>query len=154
MCSAPDALPAWAAALLHDARVGHLATASARGAAHVVPVCFALLGGALYIAIDEKPKSGRRLQRLRNIESTGNAALVVDHYDEDWTRLAWVLARGPASVISPDDPAHDPAIAVLRAKYPQYRAMRLEDAELIELRPAGWSCWRASEASEYNERER
>jgi PPOX class probable F420-dependent enzyme len=135
-------LPGWAQELVRSARSGHLATASATGEPHVIPVCFALLGDALVSAIDEKPKSGRRLLRLRNIDATGQAALVVDRYDEDWTRLAWVLARGPAHVAGPLDSRHAPALAALRAKYPQYRPMALEDAELIVLTPARWSSWR------------
>jgi PPOX class probable F420-dependent enzyme len=127
-----------------EARLGHLATASSDADPHVIPVVFALVDDALYIAIDEKPKSGRRLKRLRNIEQTGQAALVVDRYDEDWQRLVWVLARGPARVLGPDDRAHTPALAALRVKYPQYRAMRLERAEMIELRPERWTTWKGS----------
>jgi PPOX class probable F420-dependent enzyme len=138
----PD-LPDWARALVRASRTGHLATASPSGEPHVIPVCYTLVDDALYIAIDEKPKSGRRLQRLRNIDTTGRAALVVDHYDEDWTQLAWALARGPATIIDANDPAHAPAMVELRAKYPQYRAMALEAAEMIELRPERWSTWKA-----------
>ena len=137
-------LPAVALALVRESRTGHLATASSAGVPHVIPVCYALVGDALYIAIDEKPKSGRRLQRLRNIEATGQAALVIDHYDEDWTQLAWVLARGPARIIDPSDPVHACALLELRGKYPQYRAMALESSEMIELRPDRWSHWKAS----------
>ena len=136
-------LPGWALDLLRTARTGHLATASATGEPHVIPVCFALVGDALYIAIDEKPKSGHRLLRLRNIDATGQAALVVDHYAEDWTQLAWVLARGPARVIEAAGSNHESALMALRAKYPQYRTMALEDAEMIEVRPGRWSVWKA-----------
>ena len=73
MCSAaePDAsaqeapspdIPGWALDLLRASRIGHLATASAAAEPHVIPVCFALVGGALYIAIDEKPRSRARRQ--------------------------------------------------------------------------------------------
>ncbi|MEX1158519.1 MAG: TIGR03668 family PPOX class F420-dependent oxidoreductase [Thermomicrobiales bacterium] len=142
----PD-LPGWALDLLRDARIGHLATASAAAEPHVIPICFVLVGDALYIAIDEKPKSGRRLLRLRNIVATGRAALVVDRYDEDWTQLAWVLARGPARIITRSDARHAPALSALRDKYSQYRAMALEEAEMIELRPERWSVWRADDSN-------
>jgi PPOX class probable F420-dependent enzyme len=128
----------WALALVREARVGHLATTSASGEPHVIPICFVLHDGALHIAIDQKPKSGRRLLRLRNVEATGHAALVVDRYDEDWTRLAWVLARGRARVT----PVSDPVLDALRDKYPQYRAMDLAGRESIELRVERWSWWR------------
>lgn len=140
----PEPLPDWASALVRDARVGHLATTSGGDAPqpHVIPVCFVLLNDALYIAIDEKPKSGRRLQRLRNIDATGSAALVVDRYDEDWTQLAWVLARGPADVIDPTDPRHAPALVALREKYAQYRSMALESADMIVVMVERWTWWR------------
>jgi PPOX class probable F420-dependent enzyme len=137
-----ETLEGWALELVAHARVGHLATVSAAGEPHVVPVCFVLRDDALYIAIDEKPKSGRRLQRLRDIAATGRAALIVDHYTEDWTQLAWAQARGPARAFSQDDPLHAPAIAALRDKYPQYRAMALEAAEVIEVRAERWVTWR------------
>ena len=75
-------------------RVAHLATADATGRPHVVPVCFAHLDGRFYIAIDEKPKRSLRLKRLRNIEENPQVALVFDRYDDDWSRLGWVLVQG------------------------------------------------------------
>ena len=80
-------------------RVAHLATADANGRPHVVPVCFAYLNRRIYIAIDEKPKRSLRLKRLRNIEENPRVALVLDRYDEDWSRLAWVLVQGTAAVL-------------------------------------------------------
>jgi PPOX class probable F420-dependent enzyme len=139
-----DELPDWAQQRLADARVGRLATAGAGAEPHVIPVVFALLNSAFYIVIDEKPKSGRRLLRLRNIEATGRAALLVDHYEDDWERLWYILARGRARVLTVDDSVHTPALAALRNKYPQYRAMHLETAEMIELLPERWSAWRAA----------
>jgi PPOX class probable F420-dependent enzyme len=138
-----DAPPDWARELASDARIAHLATVGGAGEPHVVPVCCVLLDDALYIAVDEKPKTGRRLQRLRDIAATSRAALVVDRYSEDWSQLAWAQLRGPARVLGPADPAHAPAVAALRAKYPQYRTMAIETAELIELRAERWVTWRA-----------
>ena len=132
--------PEWAREFLAAARVGRLATSSAGAEPHVIPVCFALDGETIYSIIDEKPKSGRRLKRLRNIDETGRAALVVDHYDEDWTRLAWVMVRGPA-VVTPATPR---ARDLLREKYPQYRSMSLDDAEMIELTIELWTTWKSA----------
>jgi len=82
-------------------KVGHLATADRRGAPHVVPVCFAIEGEALYITIDEKPKRADvPLKRLRNIAENPSVAVVVDRYDDDWTRLGWVMLRGRAEVLT------------------------------------------------------
>ncbi len=80
-------------------RVGHLATADSRAIPHVVPVCFTISQGTLYITVDEKPKrvAGLALKRVRNIERNPMVAIVVDRYDEDWTRLGWVMLRGRAA---------------------------------------------------------
>ncbi len=113
---------------LETHRVGHLATAGADGAPHVVPVCYALDDDALYFVADAKRKRGpaRELLRLRNLRANPRAALVVDDYDDDWTRLAWVLVRGRATLV--EDPLqHAAALALLRARYPQYHAMPLDD---------------------------
>lgn len=135
----PNQPPEWGREFVEVARVGRLATASAGGEPHAIPVCFVLDSDVVYSVIDEKPKSGRRLRRLRNIDETGRAALIVDYYDDDWTRLAWVLLRGPAVVV----PVTSHALTLLRAKYPQYREMNLEDAEMIRLSVERWAAWRA-----------
>jgi PPOX class probable F420-dependent enzyme len=100
-----------------DARVARLATVDPRGRPHVVPICFVLDGDTLYTAVDEKPKRTRALQRLRNVEANAQVEVLIDHYDEDWSRLWWVRLRGTARVLD-DEPR---ALELLRAKYPQYR---------------------------------
>jgi PPOX class probable F420-dependent enzyme len=130
-------------------RVGHLATAGADGAPHVVPVCYALDDDAVYFVADAKPKRrpARTLQRLVNLRANPRAALVVDEWDEDWTRLAWVLVRGPAAIVD-DDGLHAAALARLRARYPQYRAMPLDDRlahPIVRIAPRSVTAWRASE---------
>lgn len=127
-------------AFIEAQRLAHLATASADGEPHVVPVCFAWHGGAFWIAIDEKPKSGARLQRLRNIEQNPRVSLVFDRWDEDWSRLAHVLVRGRASVVTRGD-SHPNVLAGLRARYPQYETMSLEDRPLIRVTPERVTAW-------------
>ena len=121
----PD-VPAWALELLREARVGRLATADARGRPLVVPVCFAFDGRACYSAIDAKPKRdpSRALRRVRNITENPRVALVVDRYDEDWSRLRYVIVEGTATILTAGD-EFARAIDLLRKKYPQYRAMGL-----------------------------
>jgi PPOX class probable F420-dependent enzyme len=119
---------------LAASRVAHLATADSLGVPHLVPVCFAVKDESLYITIDEKPK--RRdipLKRLRNIQQNPQVAVTVDRWDEDWTRLAWVMLRGPADIL-PDGAEHDSAQVLLRERYPQYRAMDLGPLPVIALR--------------------
>ena len=127
---------------LDHGRVGHLATADRSGAPHVVPVCYAIGDDAAYIAIDEKPKNrAKPLKRERNILENPQAALVVDRYDEDWTRLGWVMLRGRTGLIKPGDGEHTVAIALCRARYPQLRAMRLETLPVIALRIDRVASW-------------
>jgi PPOX class probable F420-dependent enzyme len=103
------------------ARVGRLATVAADGRPHLVPVCFALEGETLYSAVDEKPKRSRRLKRLANIRTNPSVSLIVDHYEEDWSRLWWIRVDGRAEVLE-DGPEVERALALLSAKYEQYRA--------------------------------
>ncbi|MGI9144955.1 MAG: TIGR03668 family PPOX class F420-dependent oxidoreductase [Chloroflexota bacterium] len=120
-------------AFLERQRVAHLATADASGVPHVVPVCFSLLHETLYVAIDEKPKRAEppTLRRLRNIAANPRVAIVVDVYDDDdWSRLGFVLMRGSARVLA-DGLEHRSALAALRSKYVQYRAMALDKRPVI-----------------------
>jgi PPOX class probable F420-dependent enzyme len=118
--------PAWALALLREARVGRLATADAGGRPLVVPVCYALDGDGqrVYSAIDAKPKRTRQLRRLRNIRENPHVSLVVDQYDEDWTRLCYVIVEGRAEIVEAGS-VRERAIDLLLAKYPQYLALGL-----------------------------
>lgn len=129
------------ARFLAGCRVGHLATADARGMPHVVPVCFAVSDGALYITIDQKPKGdARALKRLRNISENPAVAFVVDRWDEDWNRLGWVMLRGPAEILA-DGAEHDRAQDLLRSRYPQYRNMDLAGLPVIAIRIARVTSW-------------
>lgn len=115
-------------------RVGHLATADRHGAPHVIPACYALDDPTLYVTIDEKPKrTDRPLKRLRNITENPRATFTVDHYDEDWSRLGWVMVRGFAETLSAGS-EHDHAQRLLRDRYPQYRTMNLAPLPVIALR--------------------
>src|SRR5690242_2870261 len=97
-------------------RVAHLATADARAVPHLVPVCFAMSDGTVYITVDQKPKGDpRALKRLRNISENPVAAFIADRWDEDWTRLGWVMLRGAAEIL-PDGAEHDRAQALLRSR--------------------------------------
>jgi PPOX class probable F420-dependent enzyme len=88
----------------------------------LVPVCFVLLGDTLYHAIDAKPKSvdPLKLRRVRNVRANPNAALLVDHYEDDWRRLWFVLFEGRARVLLGGTEQRR-ALAALRRKYQQYR---------------------------------
>jgi PPOX class probable F420-dependent enzyme len=138
------AAPAWALAFLRDARVGRLATADASGRPLVVPVCFSFDGDAIYSAVDDKPKRTRELRRLKNVRENPQASLVVDEWDEDWTRLRWVIVEGPAELLT-GGADFVAALALLRAKYAQYRVMNLErDGTVLRLQPQRVLHWQAT----------
>lgn len=119
--------------------MARLATVRPDGSPHVVPIVFALDGDTLYTAVDEKPKTSPRLQRLRNVAAEPRVEVVVDHYEEDWDRLWWVRLGGLARVVE-EGPEHARGVALLRAKYPQEVGWSLEAMMVIEIRTwAGWS---------------
>jgi PPOX class probable F420-dependent enzyme len=126
---------------LEESRVGHLATADAKGAPHLIPVCYAVGDNTLYITVDEKPKrQDIPLKRVRNILDNPQAAFVVDRYDEDWSRLGWVMLRGRADILQ-DGAEHDRAQALIVARYPQLRVMTIADLPVIALRIARVASW-------------
>ncbi len=128
------------------ARVAHLATAGSDGAPHNVPLCFWFDGANFYFAIDEKPKAktGLELKRMRNIVSNPQVALVIDHYEEDWASLAYVLVHGHARVVE-DHEEYLLALRSLRDKYPQYRTMALnpENNPIVRIEPERVHAWGA-----------
>jgi PPOX class probable F420-dependent enzyme len=133
-------------AFLRAQRVARLATADAAGRPHVVPICYALIRDEVYFTIDEKPKKKpAALKRLANLRANPFAALVVDRYDEDWSRLGWVMVRGPARVLE-SGPEHDQAQAALRQRYPQLAAMRIEGLPVIAVRIDHVASWGRLEA--------
>ena len=142
-------------------RVGRLATTDAEGHPHVIPVCYAFDNEHFYTPLDEKPKSvnDSQLRRVRNILARGEASLVIDQYDDDWSQLGYVLISGRASLLYPPGyqakdeldgtgrqleikkPEHDSVLHLLRQRYFQYRQMALEKRPLIQLTPERVVSW-------------
>jgi PPOX class probable F420-dependent enzyme len=122
--------------------VAHLATADGDGVPHVVPVCFTILESTVYIAIDQKPKSGdpRALKRIQNIAANPSVALIVDHYEDDWQQLAWVMLRGTAEILESGD-EREAAHTLLRQRYKQYEGMDFLGLPMIAIRIARTSSW-------------
>ena len=130
--------------LLHAHRVGHLATADAAGAPHLVPVCFVYDGTAVYTAIDHKPKrqTGYRMKRIRNILDNPQVAFLIDRYDEDWQQLYYVMIRGAATILE-SGAERQHALSLLEDKYPQYRERHLAGSTglVIKIVPAAVQWW-------------
>jgi PPOX class probable F420-dependent enzyme len=124
-------LPDRERAFLLRRRIGHLATADASGIPSVVPVCFALQADMLYTAMDDKPKRTRRPRRIRDLEENPRASFIADHYDEDWSRLGWVMIRGHGDVLDSGE-EFDGGCQLLRRRYAQYARMTL--SPLIAIR--------------------
>ncbi|HJP65586.1 MAG TPA: TIGR03668 family PPOX class F420-dependent oxidoreductase [Actinomycetota bacterium] len=124
---------------LRAAQVGRLATADAGGIPHVVPFVFAALGSTVYWVVDAKPKRSPRLKRIANIQANPNVELVVDHYDDDWSRLWWVRASGTGRIVE-DSAERDRAVAALAEKYVTYRTTP-PDGQVVAIdvtRIRGW----------------
>ena len=126
---------------LESAPVGRLATAGLDAAPHLIPVCFALdctpaADCRIYSVLDRKPKRAAltRLRRVRNLLQNPQAALLIDHYNADWSQLWYLLLTGPAELLTdPADPEHLDAIQLLQQKYPQYRTMDIAANPVIRL---------------------
>ena len=125
-------------------RVARLATADKSGAPHVIPICFWFDGGQVYFAIDEKPKRrrGLELKRMRNIAENPRVALVIDHYEDDWSQLAYVMIRGTATIVD-DSEEYLLVLRNLRDKYRPYRTMQLsrDRNPLVRINPERVNLW-------------
>jgi PPOX class probable F420-dependent enzyme len=139
-----------------ERRTAILATISPAHEPRLMPICFVLheQGSApmdliLYSPLDEKPKRSRdvrELARVRDIVERPRVTLLFERWDEDWSLLAWLRARGTATLVKPDEgpEAHAWAVRGLRAKYPQYREQHIEALPLIRVIIDGVVSWSAS----------
>lgn len=121
------------------ASVASLGTTRESGSPHVVPITFAVDGETIHSMVDQKPKSTTALQRLANIAAHPEVSLLVDHYEDDWTRLWWVRVDGTATV-SDDLATLTTARTLLQSKYPQYRDQP-PDGPVISVAITGVTWW-------------
>jgi PPOX class probable F420-dependent enzyme len=130
--------------LLIESRLAHLATSTKHGKPHIVPICYVYDGSSIYTPIDEKLKrrSPTQLRRILNIVENPNVSLVVDQYEEDWSKLKYVIVHGPAEIVHEGE-QHEHAVLFLREKYPQYHTMKLEDRPIIKIKPTRVVAWSA-----------
>ncbi len=135
-----DELPGWARELLAAERVARLAFVDDHDHPRALPVTFAVADGAVWSAVDDKPKRSPEPARVRYLRRRPEAALCVDRYDDDWDRLAWVQLLGTVSILDIDEsPA---AVAALTARYEPYQDRR-PPGPLLRLDPTRVLCWRA-----------
>jgi PPOX class probable F420-dependent enzyme len=129
-------------AFIRAARVAHLATADAKRQPHVIPICFVFDGKYFYSPIDQKPKrvAARKLKRTTNIRENPHVSLVIDRYEEDWRKLAYILVFGKAQIVL-SGKKYLKAIRLLRKKYAQYQTMAIDERPMIVIKPKriiGW----------------
>ena len=137
VCGELGELPETCLRVLSEARRGVLSTLAADDSSRVLPVCFAVVEAEIVIAVDDKPKSTRRLARLSDIERAPRATFLADRWDEDWTRLAWVMVRGEARIEEADFGAE-----ALAGRYPQYGGSAPGGpAIVITPRRVNWWSW-------------
>jgi len=134
--------------MLAFARIGHLATADENARPHVMPVCFSTDGRSIYSVLDQKPKrtSLFRLRRVKNILANPQATLLVDHYEEDWGNLWYLMVSGRAELVLHGQEQTD-AVALLRDKYQQYRVMDIGLNPVIKITPENIVSWEAAPGS-------
>jgi PPOX class probable F420-dependent enzyme len=128
--------------LFATASVARLATISAEGRPHLVPIVFALEADIISTAVDHKAKTTTRLVRLANVERDPRVAVLADHYEDDWDRLWWVRADGSAALLH-SGANYEEALDRLAERYSQYRSRR-PPGPVIEVTVDRWTGWQAT----------
>jgi PPOX class probable F420-dependent enzyme len=136
-----EQLPGWARELLAAQRVGRLAFLDDQDRPRVLPVTYAVLGDAVWSAIDDKPKRAAEPARVRYLRRRPEAALCIDRYSDDWGRLAWVQLLGRVDILSAAESSA--ALQALAARYEPYRE-RTPPGPLLRLSVERALCWRAA----------
>ena len=125
--------------------VARLATSTSTGEPYLIPVTFVLNANRILIVIDDKPKSGGPLRRVRNILENSSVAVLFDHYEDDWNQLWWLLIRGNAEILHYDDFSEEQQsnIPILfKKKYYQYKDLLFYERTFISISIKTVSSWR------------
>lgn len=87
--------------IVEKARVARLATVDSECKPHLIPVVFVFDNNSYFIPIDEKHKRStpEKLRRTKNIRQNSNVVLLIDEYNEDWTKLYFIMIQGNALII-------------------------------------------------------
>lgn len=129
--------------LVAGAPVARLGTHGPQGRIDLVPVTFAVLDdGRLVTAVDHKPKTTTRLRRLSNIARDPLVAVLVDHWDDDWSALWWVRIHGTATVVEPEATGHAELVRALQRRYRQYEDHPPAGPAVV-IEPTLWTGWSA-----------
>jgi PPOX class probable F420-dependent enzyme len=131
-----------ARALFARVPVVRLGTADGQGRPHVVVVTFAVELDTIYTAVDQKPKSGTNLKRLRNVGENPQVSMLADEYSDDWDALWWVRADGRAVILDDRRQMADP-LRLLANRYWQYREAP-PTGPVLAVTVERWSGWSAA----------
>ena len=129
-----------------EARVARLATADADGQPHLVPIVFAVVDDTIYSVVDAKPKRTTKLRRLANVAANPKVSVLVDHYEDDWSRLWWVRADGTARIVELTSDEGRLALAQLASRYPQY-GVTVPPGPVLAVDVTKWTSWTADRAT-------
>ena len=142
-------IPPAVKAFIERARVARLGTIDSEFKPHLVPVVFVFDRSHFFIPIDEKRKTAKpeKLKRIKNIQDNPNVALLIDEYSEDWTKLAFVMIQGKATIITTKTRENiqlQEAYKKLTTKYQQYQKIELREMCII-IKPEKIASWRNSQ---------
>jgi PPOX class probable F420-dependent enzyme len=132
-------------ARFEQARVARLATVGADGQPHLVPIVFAVVDETIYSVVDAKPKRTTQLRRLTNVAANPKVSVLVDHYEDDWSRLWWVRADGTARIVALSSDEGRLALQRLTQRYPQYR-ITVPPGPVLAIDVTRWVSWPADGA--------
>ncbi len=141
--------------LLTISPVARLATINVDGSPHQIPVVFTWLDGCFWSPIDGKPKQQAQPTRVTNVIANPIGSLLIDKYDDDWTKLWWIRADLEIKVILLDQAGPETsgvarqALSELREKYRQYDRTPVlrTPATLLSMRPSALTTWCATEVT-------
>src|SRR6185437_126587 len=133
-------------ARFEQARVARLATVGADGQPHLVPIVFAVVDETIYSVVDAKPKRTTQLRRLANVAANPKVSVLVDHYEDDWSRLWWVRADGTARIVALSSDEGRLALQRLTQRYPQYR-VTVPPGPVLAIDVTRWVSWPADGAT-------
>jgi coenzyme F420-0:L-glutamate ligase/coenzyme F420-1:gamma-L-glutamate ligase len=129
---------------IERARIARLATIDSEFKPNLVPVVFVFDSNHFFIPVDEKRKTAKpaKLKRIRNIQDNPNVALLFDEYSEDWTKLAFVMIKGKASIVNKIEGNIQvrQAYKKLMTKYTQYQKVGVGEMCII-IKPEKVSSW-------------
>jgi PPOX class probable F420-dependent enzyme len=125
--------------LVQGARIARVGTSDEHGRVHLVPVTFVVWEGRWYSPSDAGPRPAKR---LRNLERDPRVTVLVDVYDEDWSKVWWVRLRGLGRVVE-DFSERERACRLLREKYPQFEDAPSDEGEgpVMAVDVEEWAGW-------------